>query len=92
MAQGNLLVEWKEVSTTEDSAIRFDAGLSLRQDWGAKAQLVKLRFFAGLTVAQAVQALGVSSLTAESDRTYTRSWLKLEMSGGAKGEPDQKIS
>lgn len=47
-----------------------------------KAELVKLRFFAGLTVAQAAQALGVSTSTAENDWAYARSWLKLEMSDG----------
>ncbi len=47
-----------------------------------KAQLVKLRFFAGLTTAQAADALGVSLSTAENDWSYARSWLRLEMSGG----------
>ena len=46
-----------------------------------KAQLVKLRFFAGLTTAQAAEALGVSVSTAENDWTYARSWLRLEMAG-----------
>jgi RNA polymerase sigma factor (TIGR02999 family) len=46
-----------------------------------KADLVKLRFFAGLTTAQAAEALGVSVSTAENDWTYARCWLKLEMSG-----------
>ena len=48
-----------------------------------KAELVKLRFFAGLTTAQAAQALGVSVSTAENDWTYARCWLRLEMSGGS---------
>ena len=47
-----------------------------------KAELVKLRFFAGLTTAQAAEALGVSTTTAENDWTYARSWLRLEMAGG----------
>jgi RNA polymerase sigma factor (TIGR02999 family) len=46
-----------------------------------KADLVKLRFFAGLTVAQAAQALGVSATTAENEWTYARCWLRLEMAG-----------
>lgn len=46
-----------------------------------KAELVKLRFFAGLTVPQAAQTLGVSTSTAENDWTYARSWLRLEMGG-----------
>jgi RNA polymerase sigma factor (TIGR02999 family) len=42
-----------------------------------KAELVKLRFFAGLTADQAAAALGVSTSTAEKDWTYARSWLRV---------------
>jgi RNA polymerase sigma factor (TIGR02999 family) len=42
-----------------------------------KAQLVKLRFFAGLTAEQAAAALGVSTSTAEKDWAYARSWLRV---------------
>jgi len=51
-----------------------------------KAELVKLRFFAGLTTTQAARALGVSATTAENDWTYARSWLRLEMAGGKSSE------
>ncbi len=53
----------------------------LEQKDTRKAELVKLRFFAGLTTAQAARALGVSTTTAENDWTYSRSWLRLEMGG-----------
>ena len=46
------------------------------------ATLVKLRFFAGLTIEQAAQALGISTTTAENDWTYARCWLRLEIEGG----------
>lgn len=59
-----------------------DALQKLEQKDARKAQLVNLRFFAGLTVAQAAQTLGISTSTAENDWTYARSWLKLEMPGG----------
>jgi RNA polymerase sigma factor (TIGR02999 family) len=42
-------------------------------------QLVKLRFFAGLTIEQAAEALGIATSTADSDWAYARSWLRLEM-------------
>jgi RNA polymerase sigma factor (TIGR02999 family) len=38
-----------------------------------KAELVKLRFFAGLSAEQAAAALGVSTSTAEKDWAYARS-------------------
>jgi RNA polymerase sigma factor (TIGR02999 family) len=44
-----------------------------------KAELVKLRYFAGLTNEQAAQVLGISISTAENDWAYARSWLRLEM-------------
>lgn len=39
------------------------------------AQLVQLRFFAGLTTEQAAELLGMSSRTAYYTWTYARSWL-----------------
>jgi len=44
------------------------------------AELVKLRFFAGLTVSEAAAALAVSIATAENDWAYAKSWLRLQLS------------
>jgi RNA polymerase sigma factor (TIGR02999 family) len=44
-----------------------------------RANLVKLRFFAGLTADEAALALGISASTAEKDWAYARSWLRLEI-------------
>jgi RNA polymerase sigma factor (TIGR02999 family) len=44
-----------------------------------KAELVKLRFFAGLTLRQAAAALGISESTADSDWAYAKSWLRVRM-------------
>ncbi|MCR9293962.1 MAG: sigma-70 family RNA polymerase sigma factor [bacterium] len=44
-----------------------------------KAQLVKLRFFAGLTNQQAATALGISTATADRHWAFARAWLKTEM-------------
>ena len=40
-----------------------------------KADLVKLRFFAGLTMPEAAAALGISLATAERHWTFARNWL-----------------
>jgi RNA polymerase sigma factor (TIGR02999 family) len=45
-----------------------------------KAALVKLRYFAGLTIQEAAAALAVSPATADNDWAYAKSWLKAEMS------------
>jgi RNA polymerase sigma factor (TIGR02999 family) len=39
------------------------------------AEVVKLRYFAGLTVAEAAAALGISPRTADADWAYARAWL-----------------
>jgi RNA polymerase sigma factor (sigma-70 family) len=46
-----------------------------------KAELVKLRYFAGLTQEQAAEALGISVSTADRDWSYARAWLFREMRG-----------
>ena len=46
-----------------------------------RARLVELRYFAGLTGAQAGQALGVSPSTADRQWTYARAWLRREIEG-----------
>jgi RNA polymerase sigma factor (TIGR02999 family) len=44
-----------------------------------KAELVALRFFAGMTVGEAAAALGVSVATAERWWTFARTWLYAEL-------------
>src|SRR5262249_23413027 len=46
-----------------------------------RAELVKLRFFAGLTMPEAARALGISLATAERHWTFARTWLYAEMTG-----------
>ena len=40
-----------------------------------KADIVKLRYFAGLTIDEAADILGISAPTAKRDWTYARAWL-----------------
>ncbi len=47
-----------------------------------KAQLVKLRFFGGLTQAEAAALLGVSRSTADNDWLFARAWLHDAIQGG----------
>ena len=50
-----------------------------------KAKLVKLRYFAGLTNAQAAAALKISTSTADNDWAYAKNWLRLEISKSTPG-------
>jgi RNA polymerase sigma factor (TIGR02999 family) len=45
-----------------------------------KAALVKLRYFAGLTVNEAAEMLGISTSTVDRHWTYARAWLFRELS------------
>ena len=49
----------------------------------AKAELVKLRFFAGLTMPEAAAALDISLATAERYWTFAKSWLYAELADDA---------
>jgi RNA polymerase sigma factor (TIGR02999 family) len=62
-----------------------DALARLEQKDRRKADLVKLRFFAGLTVDEAARALGIAPSTADADWAYARSWLRLEIGGRSAG-------
>lgn len=44
-----------------------------------KAELVKLRYFVGLTIEEAAQTLGISQATAKRWWVYTRAWLHAEV-------------
>jgi RNA polymerase sigma factor (TIGR02999 family) len=48
-----------------------------------KAELVKLRYFAGLTADQAATALGISPSTADRHWTYARAWLGRTLTGNS---------
>jgi RNA polymerase sigma factor (TIGR02999 family) len=54
-----------------------------------KAELVKLRYFAGMTLDQAADALGISTPTAKRDWAYARAWLFNDISEqrGGEGSP-----
>lgn len=53
-----------------------------------KAGLVKLRYFAGLTIPQAAEALGISSTTADRYWSFARAWLHAELKKGDAGQAD----
>lgn len=67
--------------------IALDEALQKLEDRNPRqAELIKLRFFAGLTIEKAAQTLGVSTSTVENDWAYAKSWLQVEMA--AEDEPD----
>jgi RNA polymerase sigma factor (TIGR02999 family) len=61
----------------DDELVALDEALSQLAALDArKAQLVELRFFAGLTNDQAAAVLGISPTTADRDWAFARAWLR----------------
>src|SRR5438309_6104615 len=62
--------------------IALDAALTrLASEDPQAARLVELRHFAGLSVAEAAQALGVAPRTADRVWAFARAWLHRELAG-----------
>jgi RNA polymerase sigma factor (sigma-70 family) len=67
---------------TDDDLLALDEALEkLAAKDPAKAQLVQLRVFAGLTLAEAAAILGLSTSTADRYWAYARAWLRVEIAG-----------
>lgn len=82
-------VDLDEVVLADDSDIPSDELLALdealeklTQEDKASAELIKLRFFAGLTMEQAAELLGIPRRTADRNWAYARAWLYKEVSKG----------
>ncbi len=73
-------VEIAFVGPADDIVALDDALTRLAQKHPEKVELVKLRYFAGLTVDDAAKVLGVSTSTADRHWTYARAWLFRELS------------
>lgn len=59
-----------------DDLLALDAALSqLEAEAPEKAQVVKLRYFAGLTLEQTAASLGISLATVKRHWVYARAWL-----------------
>lgn len=70
-------------STTPDQILAVDDSLSrLALEDSTAAEVVKLRYFAGMSVAEAAEALGIHRVTAHRHWTYARAWIRAEIRAG----------
>ena len=68
------------IESPVDDVLALDEALSkLAEQHPERAELVKLRYFAGLTVDEAANALGISPSTVDRQWTYARAWLYREL-------------
>jgi RNA polymerase sigma factor (TIGR02999 family) len=71
------------VQPPSDDLLALDEALTrLAAQDPIRAELVKLRFFAGLTMPEVAQVLSLSLATAERHWTFVRTWLFAELTGG----------
>jgi RNA polymerase sigma factor (TIGR02999 family) len=82
---GRARVDLDAVGSLADKApatdlLALDEALTrLATEAPAKAEVVKLRYFAGLTMSEIAEVLGISVATAERHWTFARSWLYAEL-------------
>ena len=71
-------IEGREIEAPEPSLDVLAVHDALERFQGVDAtaaQIVKLRYFAGLTIPQAAEAIGISTSTADRSWAYARAWL-----------------
>lgn len=81
---GQKRVSLEELPSTDrydpDVILTIDQSLcELAEDDEVAAAVVKFHFFAGLTLDETAEALGISRATAYRQWAYARSWLKLKL-------------
>ena len=82
MTEETIFVTALDKRTPADRSAYLDEALDkLAQRDRLKADLVKLRYFAGMTIEEAADALGISTATAKRCWAYTRAWLYQEITG-----------
>jgi len=81
--KGNLNDAELAIEGPSDDLIALDEALvKLASIDKVKADLVKLRYFAGLTLKQAASILHLSERTAKRHWTHARAWLYRQITGG----------
>jgi RNA polymerase sigma factor (TIGR02999 family) len=74
-------------STRPDELLAVDEALTkLAADDQLASDLVRLRYFAGLSVDEAASLLGISRATAYRHWTYARAWIRSEILGDDRPE------
>ena len=78
--RADLDIESHEASSDDERLIELNDALSkLAEVDSSKSELVKLRYFAGCSIKEAAELLGISTATADRYWAYSRAWLQTEM-------------
>ena len=75
------------VAPTHDDILAIDEALEkLALANELRAKIVEMRFFAGMTVDEVAEALGISKRSVEGHWTFAKAWLRREVSEGQEDE------
>jgi len=74
-------LQFSEDADSEELLALDDALERLAAEEPAAAAVVKLRYFAGLTIEETAEALGISTRTANRDWAYAKAWLHQQLYG-----------
>jgi RNA polymerase sigma factor (TIGR02999 family) len=78
--RADLLDDLIVVDAMDDRLVALSEALDVFAGFEPRmAELVKLRFFAGLSIEQSAELLGISPRTAKRDWTFVRAWLRRQM-------------
>lgn len=73
------------VEEDPESILALDAAICRLEEKDERAaRIVKLRFFAGLSIEETAEAVGLSERTVKREWTYARAWLYRALSDGEK--------
>jgi RNA polymerase sigma factor (TIGR02999 family) len=76
----------------EELLLLNDAFIALAREDPAAAEVAKLHVFAGLSIEQAAEELGISRAGAYRHWTYARAWLRCQVEGGGKQQGERGAS
>jgi DNA-directed RNA polymerase specialized sigma24 family protein len=80
MRRADFDIDLVATETPGDDLLALDEALArLESQWPDKAKLVKLRYFAGLTIPEASRVLKISTATAERHWRFARAWLHSQL-------------
>ncbi len=78
-------LEYVEAANPDSRILELDEALSRFAEVDpTKAELVKLRYFAGCSIKDAAELMGISTATADRHWAFARAWLQTEMQSNRK--------
>jgi RNA polymerase sigma factor (TIGR02999 family) len=85
------LFDLAQTLTNPDELLMIDEVLDkFAESWPRRAELLKLRIFAGCTINECAELLGISPSTAEDNWTYARAWIRREWQRGEGQQETEK--